>query len=72
VGPAQFELFSKIQTQLKICKFKMEVFPCSKNIKTLHIAIFEHSKQLSPLGRLQIINKFQVINSGTDYNLNLL
>jgi hypothetical protein len=38
----------------------------------LHEAIFEHDEQLSPLAQLQIPIAYQVINFGTDSNLNLL
>jgi hypothetical protein len=50
----------------------MEAFYCSKNIKTLHGARFEYFEQLSLLGRLQILNRIYVINSGTYCNLIIL
>jgi hypothetical protein len=50
----------------------MEVFPYSKIIQVLHGARLKYYEQLSKLGRLQILNKILVINSGTDYNLKLL
>jgi hypothetical protein len=49
----------------------METFPSSKNIQTLHGAIFKYFEQLSQLGKLQILNRIHVINSRTDSNLNL-
>jgi hypothetical protein len=71
VGPAWLNIFSKISNSTQISKFKKEAFPCSKNIKTLHDAKFEYFEQLYPLRRLQILNKIHVINSGTEFNLNL-
>jgi hypothetical protein len=46
----------------------MEVFPCSKNIQTLHAASLEYFEQHSQLGRLQILNRIHAINSGKEYN----
>jgi hypothetical protein len=50
-------------------KFNADVFPCSKNIQTLHEDIFEYFEQLSQLGRLQIPNQIHAIYFGTDSNL---
>jgi hypothetical protein len=72
VAPARFKDFSNIQNQLKICNFKIDAFPCSKNIQTLHDASFEYFEHLSRLGLLQIPNRIHAINFGTDSNLNLL
>jgi hypothetical protein len=47
-----------------------EAFMYSKNVQTLHAARFEYFEQLSQLGRLQVLNRIHVINSGTQFNLN--
>jgi hypothetical protein len=50
---------------------KYITFPNSKNVQTLQEARLGPSEQLSPLAQLQIPNASQVINFGTDSNLNL-
>jgi hypothetical protein len=61
----------QISNSTQTCKFKKEAFPYSKNIKTLNTARFEYFEQLYTLGRFQILNMIHVINSGTEFNLNL-
>jgi hypothetical protein len=51
-------------------KFKMNVFPSSKLVQTLHWAIFECYEQLCQLSQLQIPTRVHVINFGTNSNLN--
>jgi hypothetical protein len=70
-GPGPVKYIFKISNSTQTCKFKTEGFLCSKNIQTLHAARFEYFEHLSPLGQLQILNIIYVINSGTQFNLNL-
>jgi hypothetical protein len=53
-------------------RIQTEAFPCLKNIQTLYRVRFEHSHHLYQLGQLYILNKIHDINSGTEFNLNLL
>jgi hypothetical protein len=46
-GPGLVKYNFKFPNSTQICKFKKEVFPCSKNIRTLHAARFEYFEQLS-------------------------
>jgi hypothetical protein len=69
-GPSPLNNFSYFQTPLKFVNSKREP-SVLKDIPTLHEARFECFEQLSPLGRLQILNIIHVINSGTEFNLNL-
>jgi hypothetical protein len=52
-------------------KFKMKVFPMSKNTQILEIDSLKHKEQLSFLAQLQIPSGLQVTNSRTNSNLNL-
>jgi hypothetical protein len=52
-------------------KFKMKVFPMSKNTQILHVDSLKHKKQLYFLDELQIPSLFHVTNSGTYSNLNI-
>jgi hypothetical protein len=70
-GPGPVKSIFKFSNSTQNCKFKKEAFPCPKNIKTLYMARLEYFEQLSQLGRVQILNRNHVINSGTEFNLNL-
>jgi hypothetical protein len=48
----------------------LNAFPMSKNIQTLHDAIFGHDEKLSTLAQLQILTASHAINFGRDSNLN--
>jgi hypothetical protein len=63
---------SQISNSARICKFKIEAFPYSKNIQILHEAICSYCEQISQLGQLQILNMIHATNSGTEFNLNHL
>jgi hypothetical protein len=58
-GPGPLNNFSNFQTPLKLVNSKRRP------------TIFEYFEQLSPLGRVQILNRIHVINNGTEFNLNL-
>jgi hypothetical protein len=70
-GPGLVKYIFKFPNSTQICKFIKETFAWTKNIKTFHATRFEYFQQLFQLGRLQILNKIHVINSGTEFNLNL-
>jgi hypothetical protein len=57
---------------IQTSKLKQEAFPCPKNIQIFHRTRFNYFDHLSRLGRLQILNAIHGINSGTEFNLNLL
>jgi hypothetical protein len=52
------------------CEFESGDFPRSKFFQTLYEDTFGYDEHLSQLGRLQIPNRIQVINFGTNSNLN--
>jgi hypothetical protein len=70
-GPGPAKYIFKFSNSTQTCKYKKEAFPYSKNIHSLHAAIFEYLEQLSQLGQLQILNRTHVINSGTQFNLKI-
>jgi hypothetical protein len=49
-GPDPVKISFQISNSSWICKFKMEAFPCFKNIEILHWAIFEYYEKLSQFG----------------------
>jgi hypothetical protein len=59
-------IFFQYSNSVEICKFKMEVFPYSKNSQILHKAILEYYSQLYKFFLLQIPKKNKVKNPGTD------
>jgi hypothetical protein len=64
-------IFFQYLKTIPTCKFKLNAFSVSKNTQTWHEASFEDHEQLSTLAHLQIPTTADVINFGTDSNLNL-
>jgi hypothetical protein len=65
-GPTRFHFPPNLSKTGSTCKIKMDALSCSKNSQFLHEDRLEYFKQHSQFCRLQIPNRNQVKNPGTD------
>jgi hypothetical protein len=71
-GPHQFDLLSGFSKTAWNWEFKIDVFHCSKKNQILCEDRLEYSEQVAQLCGLLIPNRINVINLGTESNLNVL
>jgi hypothetical protein len=65
-GSTRFTIFLEFLKPVQTCKFKIDVFQCSKNSQISHDSRVEYFEQLYKLYGLQITNINYVKNLGTD------
>jgi hypothetical protein len=70
-GPGLVKYILNFETPLKLANSKRKPSLTSKIFKLCMQLDLNNFEQLSPLGRLQILNRIHVLNSGTQLIMNL-